>query len=177
LNAPAISFSPRTARTSDGHEYCIRAITPADADREREFIQRMSPQSRYQRFMHYLREPSPAFIDSLVNVDQRRTMALVAVIGADATERIIGVARYAVDDNGQDCEFAITVADDWQCRGIGTTLAPLLFEHATRAGFRSIYGLMLANNDRMIELAEWLGLTMEAAVPGQGTVRAVRRLN
>ena len=57
------------------------------------------------------------------------------------------------------CEFAVAVADDWQCRGIGTTLVPLLFEHAARAGFKTIYGTVLADNQRMIELAQWLGLT------------------
>ena len=176
MNAPAIPFRPRRARTSDGIEYQIRAITPADADREREFIERMSPQSRYLRFMHYLREPSPEFIAGLVNVDQRRTMALVALTGAGPAERIVGVARYAADEGGEDCEFAVAVADDWQCRGIGTTLIPLLFEHAARAGFRSIYGVILAGNTRMIELAEWLGLTVEPASPGQETVRAVRCL-
>ena len=68
-------------------------------------------------------------------------MALVAVVGdGDGEERIIGVARYAADADGQDCEFAVAVADAWQCRGIGTTLARLLFEHAAREGFRAIYG-------------------------------------
>ena len=177
MSPPAKAFSPRTARTSDGLEYQIRLITPADADRERDFIARMSPQSRYHRFMHCLKEPSPAFIDRLVNVDQRSSMALVAVTGTGAAERIIGVARYAADADGPDCDFAVAVADDWQCRGVGTTLSPLLFEYAARAGFRAIYGIIFADNQRMIELAQWLGLTVEDPAAGQSTVRAVRRLN
>ena len=75
-----------------------------------------------------------ALIEQFVNVDYHRTMALVAVIGEGDRERIIGVARYAADTD-ESCEFAVAVADDWQCRGIGTTLMPLLFEHAARAGF------------------------------------------
>jgi acetyltransferase len=98
-------------------------------------------------------------------------------VGKGAQERFIAVARYAADAGGQDCEFAIVVADDWQCRGIGTTLAPLLFEHAARQGFRSIYGHVLADNSRMIELARHLGLTVEAREKGETTVRASRTLN
>lgn len=163
-------------RTSDGTPYHIRPIRPDDAARERAFINALSPQSRYQRFMHNLREPGDALIGKFVNVDHHRTMALVAVIGVGEEERIVGVARYAAD-NDESCEFAVAVADDWQCRGIGTMLVPLLFEHAARAGFKLTYGTVLADNQRMIELANWLGLTVDTPQAGEVTVRAWRRLS
>jgi len=56
-------------------------------------------------------------------------------------------------------------------------LTKLLIEYATHEGFRSIYGTVRADNRRMLELAEWLGLCVEPAEPGQVTVRAFRRLN
>lgn len=159
-----------------GRKYRIRPIRSDDADRERAFIMSLSPESRFQRLMYTLREPSAEFVAHLVNVDQHRDMALVAVLGTGTKEKIIGVARYAADDNGRDCEFAVAVADEWQCRGIGTTLTTLLFEYAAHEGFRTIYGTVFANNQRMLELAEWLGLTIEPRVEGQTTVRASRRL-
>ena len=165
---------PRRARTSDGIDYHIRPIQRTDAARERAFFASLSSQSKYLRFMHCMREPSEQFIAQLVNVDYHATMALAACVGAD--DRFIGVARYAADENGRDCEFAVAVSDDWQCRGIGTSLAPLLFEYAAQEGFESIYGTVLAGNQRMIELAEWLGLTLEPVPEGQTTVRASRRL-
>jgi acetyltransferase len=168
---------PRTAVMHGGIEYRIRPICPDDAGRERDFILSLSPESRFQRLMYTLREPSPEFVARLVNVDQHRDMALVAALGAGKEERIIGVARYAADEDGRDCEFAVAVADEWQCRGIGTTLVKLLFEHAAHEGFRSIYGTVLASNRRMLELAEWMGLTIGPLVEGQTTVRATRRLN
>jgi acetyltransferase len=168
---------PVTARTDNQIEYHIRPITPADRERERDFIARMSPQSRYLRFMHPLRDPSEKLLDELVTVDGRRTMALVATVGAGDNERIIGVARYASDPGGEECEFAVAVADDWQCLGIGTTLIPLLFDHAARAGYRVIYGHVLAGNQRMVELANWCGLTVDAPTQGCETVRAWKRLD
>jgi acetyltransferase len=177
LSSTAALRWPRVAHTCDGIRYRIRPIEPADAAREHDFIRRLSAQSRYLRFMHDLREPSADFIRSLVEIDRHRTMALVAVHGEGAEERIIAVARYAADADGKDCEFAVAVSDDWQCRGIATTLTPLLFEHARREGFRSIYGTVLGHNQRMIELAMNLGLEIEPAVPGEHTVRASRRLN
>ena len=168
---------PRTACMQGGVEYRIRPIRPDDAGRERAFILSLSPESRFQRLMYTLREPSAEFVARLVDVDQHEDMALVAVLGEAADEKIIGVARYSADEGGQDCEFAVAVADEWQCRGIGSTLTKMLFEYAAHEGFRSIYGTVLASNQRMLELAEWLGLTVETPVPGQATVRASRRLN
>ena len=166
---------PVHARTCDGIGYLVRPITPADLEKERDFIRRMSPESRYYRFQHSMVEPSPRALRDLVCVDGRRSMALVATID-QAGERIIGVARYAADASGKACEFAVAVADDWQCRGIGTTLMPLLFEYAKQQGFEVIYGIILADNQRMIELAEWQGLTVDPPAPGSDTVRAWRRL-
>jgi acetyltransferase len=168
---------PRRERTPDGVEYRIRPIRKDDAAREREFIHGLSPESRFQRFMYTIREPSDELVARLVDIDGHARMALIAVTGEPPDEHIVGVARYAADPGGRDCEFGVAVGDAWQCRGIGTTLTRLLFEHAAHQGFRSIYGNILANNHRMMELAEWLGLRVEPATPDQVTVRATRQLN
>ena len=167
---------PKAVRTSDGIAYRVRPIRRTDAALERAFFASLSPQSKYLRFLHCINELSAEYIAQLISVDYHATMALVAVVGENTDERFIGVARYACDENGRDCEFAVAVSDDWQCRGIGTTLTPLLFEYAAAEGFETIYGTVLADNPRMIELSQWLGLTIEAAEAGQTTVRAVRRL-
>jgi acetyltransferase len=178
VKRPRQSFTwPRTERLADGTEYRIRPIRAEDATREREFILGLSPASRFDRLLYTLREPSAEFVARLVEVDMHRDAALVAVIGAVADERFIGVARYAADPDGRDCEFAVAVADAWQCRGIGSTLTKLLFEYAAHEGFRTIYGTLRAGNMPMLELAEWLGLRVEPAAPGQTTVRAWRPLD
>jgi acetyltransferase len=168
---------PREARTSDGIQYRIRPISTADATREREFIAGLSTESRYRRFMHALGEASPAFIAQLVNIDRHLTMALIAVTGDATDERIIGVARYAADQGGVDCEFAVAIGDEWQSRGIGTALMRLLFDYAAREGFRMIYGNVQPDNERMIALARNLDLEVEPPRPRQQMVRVSRLLN
>jgi acetyltransferase len=167
---------PLIERAADGQRYRIRPIRPDDAQRERDFIAALSPQSRYLRFMHALRELCPADVERLVNVDRHRTMALIAVTGEESDERIIGVARYAAD-NDTECEFAVAVVDDWHCHGIGARLTGLLFEYAAHEGFKIIYGRVLPGNQRMLELAEWLGLTLGAPRAGEREIRAWRRLD
>lgn len=151
------------AVTRNGVMYRVRPIRPEDAAREREFFDSLSAESRYNRLMYAMREPSSALIDQLVHVDYHLTMAFVAVIGDGAAEHIVGVARYGADRAGSDCEFAVAVADAWQSRGIGTMLAQLLFEYARARGFRRIYGTVLADNHRMIRLVHWLGLSTHSS--------------
>jgi acetyltransferase len=148
----------RNARTRDGVEYRIRPIRTTDAQRERAFICGLSEESRYNRLMYTLREPSAALIEQLVDVDYHDTMAFLAVVGDGADERIIGIARYAADGSGSDCEFAVAIADAWQARGIGTTLMDSLFDYARAQGYRRIYGAVLNSNQSMIRLAHGLGL-------------------
>lgn len=164
------------ARTSDGIRYRIRTLTPADAAREREFILSLSPASRHARFMQAMDQPAPALVRRLVEYDRRRGLALAAVVGQGDAERIVGVARYGADEHGPDCEFAVAVADEWQCRGIGRALTARLFAAAARAGFREIYGTVYADNSGMLDLARHLGLTVATRVAGDPTVRIFRRL-
>ena len=147
----------RVAHTRDGVEFRIRPIRADDLLRDKDFIMGLSPESRYTRMFAVMREPSAALLEQFVHVDYHSSMAFVAIIGEEEHERIIGVARYAADPNGCDCEFAVAVADAWQARGVGATLTSLLFDYARIQGFRKLRGDVLANNRRMIELVHWLG--------------------
>jgi acetyltransferase len=151
----------RAALTRDGVAYRIRPIKNDDIERERAFIRGLSEESRYYRLMECVNDPPAKLVEQLVHVDGRRSMAFVAVTGERNAERFIGVARYAADDSSGACEFAVSVGDDWQSRGVGTTLMRLLFDHAKAAGFKRIYGTILADNARMIKLARWLGMQTE----------------
>jgi acetyltransferase len=160
----------RTARARDGTEFYIRPIRPDDAERERQFIETLSPESRYKRFMHTVHDPSSSFIQQMVNVDYQRTMAFVAAVAESDSAQIIGVAQYAAtDEQGSNCEFAVAVADAWQSRGVGTTLMRLLLKYARLQGFTQTHGPILAANTHMVELAHDLGLKMRH-VPGDWAV-------
>ena len=59
--------------------------------------------------------PGPA---SYQEIDYVRHLALVAIIERDGEQIEIGVARYVAGPSGTDCEFAITIDDEWQGSGI-----------------------------------------------------------
>ena len=151
--------APSVALTSTGASFLIRAIDVDDAAREREFICSLSADSRYNRLMHAIREPSAEFVEQMVGVDYRHTMAFVAVVGKGDAERIIGVARYADTSDGSGCEFAIAIADPWQSRGVGTAIAHRLFDYARAQGVPELNARILATNSHMVAFAHRLGFT------------------
>jgi acetyltransferase len=63
--------------------------------------------------------------------------------------------------DGVSCEFAITVADSYQRRGVAYHLMTALIERARATGMQRMYGHILAENMNMITLAQTLGFTVE----------------
>jgi GNAT superfamily N-acetyltransferase len=142
-----------------GESITIRPMRAADIDMEAEFVRRLSPQSRHYRFLGGVKELSPRELKQLCNVDGHRSMAFVATVAENGRETEIGVSRYAPNARGDVREMAVTVADAWQNKGIGTRLMRQLIEHAREHGVRRLYSMDLADNDPMRHLASDLGMT------------------
>jgi acetyltransferase len=153
----------------------IRPIRVDDEQLDREFIIRLSPESRYRRMMNAMLLPPAEMLYRFVHVDYERDMAFAALAGDSPEEQIIGIARYAHDPTGPACEFAVAVADTWQKRGVGTTLMQILLEYAHACGIREVHGEILADNQRMIELARWLGMKLRYHPQSAGLVEATRQ--
>jgi acetyltransferase len=101
-------------------------------------------------------------------------MALLAVAEIDGTEMELGVARYAINLDGDSCEFALVVDDHWHKQGIGHKLMDVLMDVARSKGLRVIEGEVLKTNRTMLKLVEGLGFRIEAH-PEDDTVRRISR--
>jgi L-amino acid N-acyltransferase YncA len=104
-----------------------------------------------------MREASPALLDQLVNLDRQKDMAFVALVHDSGVLREVGVSRYSTSGDDEHCECAVTVADDWQHRGLGVTLMRHLIDVARRNGFRQMFSMDAASNEPMRDLAHYLG--------------------
>lgn len=145
------------ARLGDGTPVTIRPIRPEDDRIEQAFVRNLSQESRYYRFMDTVRELSPQMLAHFTQVDYARHMALIAVVGGEHDETLIGVARYVADDERRRCEFAIVVADEWQRKGLGTRLMQALMAAARAAGIEKMEGAVLASNQKMLKFTAGLG--------------------
>jgi acetyltransferase len=134
----------------------IRPIRLQDAQAFRQFVERLSPESRYGRFQYVVKEVSPALLRLLVEADLRNHVALVA----EHEGIVVGEARYVRQEEG--AEFALAVADDWRRRGVGKRLFQELLDYARRDGLKRLDGEVLAWNQSMLGFVEQHGFRVRA---------------
>ncbi len=146
------------ARLRDGTPVKVRPIRPEDAGLEQRFFDGLSERSRFQRFMQYLPRLSPRMLARFTQLDYDRELALVALLHGE----FIAVGRYAPNQDGETAEFALTVADAWQGKGLGRALLERLKVEAKKAGYRALYGNILEANHDMLELALRLGFSVSS---------------
>ncbi|MBL8481954.1 MAG: GNAT family N-acetyltransferase [Rhodocyclaceae bacterium] len=140
----------------DGTRLSVRPMRPGDVDLETRFVRELSPRTRYQRLLG-LRKLSAGMIARLCHVDYRRELALVALTETAAGPRLVGVARYVATAGMDATEIALTIADDWQGRGLGSALLGRLVTAARARGVGRLDGITLADNAGMLGLAAKLG--------------------
>ena len=144
--------------TIAGETVTIRPIRITDTTMESDFIRRLSPESKHYRFLGGVRELPPEELASFCDVDGTHSVAFVATVMRNGRETEIGVSRYAPDSRSDVREIAVTVADEWQHRGLGSALMRQLIEAARANGVKQLYSIDLADNAAMSALAE-LGMS------------------
>jgi len=148
-------------RLRDGSAVAVRPIRPEDASLERQFFEGLSERSRYQRFLNQMAHLPPQMLARFTQLDYDRELALVAL--APDGSAFIGVGRYAPNADGETAEFALTVADAWQGRGVGRALLERLCDCARAAGYRTLFGHILNANRDMLELSARLGFAKSSS--------------
>ena len=168
---------PVRATLRDGSKIVIRLIGPEDAASEQAFVQALSTQSRYFRFMSTLRELPTEILHRFTHPDLDREVALIALAGVPGQRRQIGVARCIAQVGALDAEFAVVVADDWQRRGVGKRLLCELMRAARAAGFTGLWGNVLASNERMLALMRALEFDISRVPEDAMLRRAAKNIN
>ena len=144
-----------------GGRYAVRPIHPDDAQMLQDFVRKMSPESRYFRFVSTMRELSVKMLARFTLIDYDREMALVAIYrdrkpdengGFIETERIIGVSRYVTNPDLTTCEFSLAIADEFNGQGLGSRMMLSIMDVARSKGLAQIEGLVLTNNAPMLKL-------------------------
>lgn len=108
---------------------------------------RLSPESRYRRFLAAKPQLSSADARYLVEIDGSDHLALVATDPDQDGQPIVGVARYIRGPEDREAaELAIVVADEYQRQGLGGELLSRLADAALARGVRRFRATTLADN-------------------------------
>lgn len=141
----------------DGAPILVRAIRPDDKARLLAHFHGLSPDSVRHRFMGMRRELTTGELIRLCEVDFRDHVGLVATLGEDAAERLIGVGRLIRGTEPRRAEVAFAVLDQFQGRGIGTLLLRHLARIARTLGIDEFEADVLGDNRQMLEVFDHSG--------------------
>lgn len=154
------TFEPLDLALRNGRVVHVRAIVPSDEEEILQAFERLGSQSRYMRFMHTVREANRRRLREVLHSFPEKGLAIAATIPAEDGIDIVGTATFILDPDGQSCEFAISVTDDWGGAGLGSALMTALIDAARRRGLREMVGFVLAENQPMLRLAMRLGFAI-----------------
>lgn len=153
----------------------VRPVCPWEGDRVQAYVRGLSPSSRYDRFLGPVNELTAAELDRVTRGDDR-WRALIAETIVDGGATVIGEARYAVAADGRTCEIAVSVADAWRGRGVGSLLMRDLECRAQRLGVSMLVGDVLRTNAAMQGLARKAGFALTGVPAEARLVRIVKDL-
>jgi len=155
----------------------IRTAAVRDVEGLSLYFGSLSQPSRYNRFMGAVSHFSKLALDCLVHGRKAERFTLVAELRDQACDAIIGEASYAFDRERCCGEFAISVSDRWQRRGVGSALLCALQFRAVSLGYFELFGETLRTNDQMKNLArkagfkftrslDWRAVRFDKKLPG-----------
>jgi GNAT superfamily N-acetyltransferase len=154
---------------ADGTYVTLRVVRPSDAALLVDGFERLSPESRYRRFLAPKNVLSPAEVSYFSNCDGINHFAIGAVVvRPDGSEEGAGVARFVrVPRNPLAAEAAVTVVDALQNNGLGYLLARRLVSAAAERGVCELQFHVLNTNRPMLCLVRKLGRVAERRVDSE----------
>jgi RimJ/RimL family protein N-acetyltransferase len=176
LPVPCLPF---TTALADGTTLLVRYLEPTDREELQKGFLRLSTLSRWLRFASPIRRLSEGHLRYLTEVDQTDHVAVAVRDEGAPNKDGVAVARFVrLKQEPTAAEFAITVVDDYQNRGIGTLLVRVMLAAAAGRGIRILRGFVLDSNQRMLHILERFGARLsrrldrtvvaELQVPGLG---------
>ena len=139
----------------DGTHVRLRLVRPEDAALVRDGFARLSPESRYTRFLSPKTSLSDEELRYLCEIDHENHFAIGAELDGPehATPVGLGIARFVRLPGRPDAaEAAITVVDEYQRRGLGKLLLERLVAAAAERGIERFRCEVLGSNAAMTAL-------------------------
>ena len=137
----------------DGTAIGLGLLRPRHRTLMLEAWERLSPESRYQRFHAVKKCLTEGDLRYLTELDLVDHLAIGAVHTGRGVREGLGVARFVrLAGRPNRADFAVTVIDDWQRKGVGRTVLTRLMAAARERGIERFESSVLATNAPMRRL-------------------------
>jgi len=126
-------------------EITFRPVTINDSPLWKEFIEKCSKNSLYSRFQtisSILKEQGELYCQT----DYEYTITLGVFINTVKQEQLIGAAWLLKENETNNVELALLIADSWQHKGIGTKLSEMCRNIILKWGVEGVMGTTTLDN-------------------------------
>lgn len=147
--------------TRDGTKLLLRPVKISDEPMVKDFFYSLSDQSLYRRFISSRKDMPHERLQDFVVIDYTVEKVILAMIGSEEHEEVVGIGQYGIDSQTHTAEVAVVVRDDFQGRGIGMELLSYLTYLAKREGLLGFTAEVLVENRPMMGLFEKGGFDIE----------------
>lgn len=147
-----------TAAIKHGELVDFRPVRQDDWKAIQNGMSALSAKSRYFRFFSAISKLSDAQLHYFTEVDQQDHVAWIALAHDQVGHPSVGIARFIrFPDHPVIAEFAVTVIDSYQKKGLGTLLMAVLYLIARQKGIQILRGFVLPENTVTIHWLTKLG--------------------
>lgn len=152
----------------DGTRVRLRLTRPSDAAMVRDFLERLSAETRQRRFLVAMPHVSESTVRHFTFYDPRERITFAATVPGVVGEEIVGLADAAFVGTGL-AEIGVVVSDAHQHQGLGKLLSEAVASIAIKRGATHLKAQMLVDNAPMLRLFERLGRTVRSVEDGTST--------
>jgi len=149
----------------DGSTAQIRPARQEDCDALRDFFERLSPESRRQRFFTASIPRSDLLATLCDDSNPHSAYTLMVIRTEEGAPRIVATGSYLAKNNST-AEVAFAVEDTMQGKGLGTLLLERLALLAVRHGFTRFWAVTHTDNQAMRAVFHESGFMVEEKLQG-----------
>ncbi len=150
----------------DGSGITLRFAGAGDTSAVESLVNKVSPESRYFRFMAGVSYLPKATIEEMCICEPRERASLLAILGDESSEVVVGIGSYASLAVRNAAEVSFLVDDEFHGKGIGTLLLERLAGIAAANGLVAFEAEMLSDNDKMMTVFRDAGFEIVKAAGG-----------
>ncbi|MFQ5504442.1 MAG: GNAT family N-acetyltransferase [Planctomycetota bacterium] len=147
---------------SSGDSLLLRPIRVTDEPKVSSLFYSLGENTLYKRFQRVVKRVPHQELQYFLDVDYEANMAIVLETCMPGREsEIIGIAQYLTDRESGYAEVAFVIRDEWQGKGLGSSLIQALVEAARDKHVKGFIAEVLPSNQAMLRVFEKSGLAIQ----------------
>lgn len=160
-----------THRLDGAGDVRLRLTRPHDRVRVRDFLERLTPETRQRRFLSPMPRVPESVVEHFTFYDPRQRLVLAATTPGAGGEEVVGLGDVSFAETGV-AEIGLVVDEEHQHHGIGGLLTEAIASLAVARGATHLKAEMLDSSPAVMKLLTGIGRTVRSMEDGRSVAYA-----